>query len=88
MSKIFLHYKSNFSKTMVFHVSNNAQIHVKYSGGQWHNTTLESQYQTASCVCQQWRVVAFVDITWNVEASSNSHKCLLAVEVHLNLMDK
>ena len=34
----------------------------------------ESQYQTASCVRQQWRVVAFVDITWNVEASSNLHK--------------
>ena len=36
-------------------------------------TTLETQHQTA-CVCQQWRVAVSVNITWNVEASSNLHK--------------
>ena len=34
----------------------------------------------ASCVCQHWRVVVFVDLTWNVEASSNLHQivCFLS----------
>ena len=37
-------------------------------------TTLETQHKTGLCFCQQWRVAAFVDITRNVEASSNLRK--------------
>ena len=70
-------------KTTVFHVSNNVKIHFKHSGVQGNDIILLSRNTrpTASYVCQQWRVAAFVDIAWNMEASSKLHNtvCFLSM---------